>query len=88
MAAVGRELRPDPDHDPDHDPLDAAMSAYALVSGALELVAVWMRGEFDTARDQLTDLIARQLLQAAEYPRPGGFASRPGDPFPPAAVED
>lgn len=84
MAAVGRQLQPDPDR----DPLDAAMSAYALVSGALELVAAWMRGEFDTTRDRLTDLIARQLLQAAEHPRPGGFASRPGDPLPPAATED
>ncbi|MFF2083564.1 TetR/AcrR family transcriptional regulator [Nocardia sp. NPDC058176] len=84
MTAVGRELRPDPDDDPTY----AAMNAYALVSGALELVAAWMRGEFDTTRAQLTDLIARQLLQAADQPRSGGFASRVGDPVPPAAVED
>lgn len=57
MAAVGRELRPDPEL----DPAEAAMAAYALVSGALELVAAWLRGEFDTTRTQVTALIAAQL---------------------------
>lgn len=59
MSAVGRELVPEP-----ADPLDADMIAYSVVSGVLELVAAWMRGEFDTTREHLTDLIAGQLLQS------------------------
>ncbi|MEU4647224.1 TetR/AcrR family transcriptional regulator [Nocardia fluminea] len=57
MSAVGREILAAP-----ADPLDADMTAYSVVSGALELVAAWMRGEFDTTREHLTDLIARLLL--------------------------
>ncbi len=59
MAAVGRELVPESAD----DELDSDMAAYAVVSGALELVAAWMRGEFDTTQAHLTDVIARQLLQ-------------------------
>ncbi|GGN82212.1 TetR/AcrR family transcriptional regulator [Nocardia rhizosphaerihabitans] len=67
MAAVARELLPDSSD----DVLDSAMNAYVVVSGTLELVAAWMRGEFDTTREHLTDLIARQLLQVprTESPR-------------------
>ncbi|WP_446222611.1 TetR family transcriptional regulator [Nocardia sp. IBHARD005] len=57
MSAVGRELLAEP-----ADPLDADMTAYSVVSGTLELVAAWMRGEFDTTREHLTDLIASLLL--------------------------
>ncbi|MFD4431930.1 hypothetical protein ACFWPJ_21570, partial [Nocardia sp. NPDC058497] len=66
-AGVARELLPDSSG----DLLDSAMSAYVVVSGTLELVAAWMRGEFDTTRERLTDLIARQLLQVprTESPR-------------------
>ncbi|MGY0499621.1 TetR/AcrR family transcriptional regulator [Nocardia sp. FBN12] len=59
MSAVGRELVAEP-----AAPLDADMIAYSVVSGVLELVAAWMRGEFDTTREHLTDLIAGQLLQS------------------------
>ncbi|MGW6696352.1 TetR family transcriptional regulator [Nocardia sp. NPDC055049] len=59
MSAVGREILAEP-----ADPLDADMTAYSVVSGALELVAAWMRGEFDTTREHLTDLIARLLLSS------------------------
>ncbi|MEV0684996.1 TetR family transcriptional regulator [Nocardia sp. NPDC050378] len=59
MATVSRELHPTP-----VAPLDTDMAAYVVVSGTLELVAAWLRGEFDTTRAHLTDLIARQLLQA------------------------
>ncbi|MFE3320049.1 TetR/AcrR family transcriptional regulator [Nocardia sp. NPDC059195] len=57
MSAVGRELVAEP-----AGPLDADMTAYSVVSGTLELVAAWMRGEFDTTREHLTDLIAGLLL--------------------------
>ncbi|WP_278262400.1 TetR family transcriptional regulator [Nocardia sp. AG03] len=57
-TAVNRELRPDQAGDPD----DAELAAYTLVSGTLELVAAWLRGEFATTRERLTDHIARQLL--------------------------
>ncbi|TDP32966.1 TetR family transcriptional regulator [Nocardia ignorata] len=64
MAAVSRELRPSPMS----TPLDTDMAAYTVVSGTLELVAAWLRGEFDTTRAHLTDLIARQLLQVETVP--------------------
>ncbi|NKX86317.1 TetR family transcriptional regulator [Nocardia coubleae] len=64
MAAVSRELHPSPMS----TPLDTDMAAYTVVSGTLELVAAWMRGEFDTTRAHLTDLIARQLLQVETVP--------------------
>ncbi|MEV4152376.1 TetR/AcrR family transcriptional regulator [Nocardia salmonicida] len=58
MSAVGRELVTESVA----DPLDSDMAAYAVVSGTLELVAAWMRGEFAATREHLTDLIARLLL--------------------------
>ncbi|MCA2207497.1 TetR family transcriptional regulator [Nocardia rosealba] len=64
MAAVSRELHPSPIS----TPLDTDMAAYTVVSGTLELVAAWLRGEFDTTRAHLTDLIARQLLQVETVP--------------------
>ncbi|MGM7647747.1 TetR family transcriptional regulator [Nocardia sp. JW2] len=64
MAAVSRELHPSPMS----TPLDTDMAAYTVVSGTLELVAAWLRGEFDTTRAHLTDLIARQLLQVDTVP--------------------
>ncbi|MFD3743349.1 TetR/AcrR family transcriptional regulator [Nocardia sp. NPDC058633] len=59
MSAMGRELFTEP-----ADPLDADMTAYTVVSGVLELVAAWMRDEFDTTREHLTDLIAGLLLRS------------------------
>ena len=59
MAAVTRELRPP---DPTVSPLDLDMAAYTVVSGTLELVAAWIRGEFPTSRTHLTELIAAGLL--------------------------
>ncbi|WP_433655508.1 TetR/AcrR family transcriptional regulator [Nocardia sp. CA-128927] len=43
-------------------PLDTDMAAYTLVSGTMELVAAWVRGEFITSREHLTALIAAMLL--------------------------
>lgn len=59
MAAVVRELRPPA---PGTDPLDLEMTAYTVVSGTLELVAAWIRGEFRTTRTHLTELMAAMLL--------------------------
>ncbi|MGS2811222.1 TetR/AcrR family transcriptional regulator [Nocardia sp. MW-W600-9] len=67
MAVVGRELFPDSAT----AELDSEMAAYTVVSGTLELVTAWMRGEFDTTQAHLTEVIARQLLQIrfADSPR-------------------
>ncbi|MFD5177790.1 TetR family transcriptional regulator [Nocardia sp. NPDC058379] len=67
MAVVGRELFPESAT----RELDSEMAAYTVVSGTLELVAAWMRGEFGTSREHLTEVIARQLLQIrfADNPR-------------------
>ncbi|MEU5406862.1 TetR/AcrR family transcriptional regulator [Nocardia asteroides] len=59
VASVGQEILPESPT----DARDLSMAAYVVVSGTLELVAAWMRGEFDTTREHLTDIIAGQLLQ-------------------------
>jgi AcrR family transcriptional regulator len=46
--------------------LDTDMAAFALVSGAMEIVAGWLRGEFDTNREHVADLIAGLLLATAD----------------------
>ncbi len=45
-------------------PQDAGMVAYTVVSGLLELVAAWVRGEFTVDRAHVTDLVARLLLSS------------------------
>ncbi|WP_280337867.1 TetR/AcrR family transcriptional regulator [Nocardia wallacei] len=65
MAAVARELllAPAP------DPRDIDLNAYVLVSGTLELVGAWLRGEFHTDRDHLVDVIADLLTAGVTKPR-------------------
>jgi AcrR family transcriptional regulator len=46
--------------------LDTELAAFALVSGAMEVVAGWVRGDITTSRGQLADLIAGLLLAAAD----------------------
>lgn len=48
-------------------PLDADMAAFAMVSGTMELVAAWVRGEFVTSREHLARLIAVMLLSGTEF---------------------
>jgi AcrR family transcriptional regulator len=43
-------------------PLDLNMTAYTVVSGALELVAAWLRDEFNVSREQLVEVVAATLL--------------------------
>ena len=47
-------------------PLDTDLAAFALVSGAMELIAGWLRGEFDTSRERIADLVAGLLLATAD----------------------
>ena len=46
--------------------LDTDLAAFALVSGAMEVIAGWLRGEFDTSREHLADLVAGLLLASAD----------------------
>lgn len=48
---------------------DTDLVSFTLVSGTLELVAAWLRGEFDTDRDHLTSIIAAMLLAAGRISR-------------------
>jgi AcrR family transcriptional regulator len=50
----------------DPEQLDSEMAAYALVSGAMEVIAGWLRGEFDTSRDHLAAVVAGLLLKTAD----------------------
>ena len=46
--------------------LDSEMAAYALVSGAMEVIADWLRGDFDTTLEHLADIVAGLLLAVAD----------------------
>ena len=41
--------------------LDGEVASYALVSGAMEIIEAWLRGEIDTTREHLADLVAGLL---------------------------
>lgn len=58
MAAMTRELL----GDSAPSQLDSDLAAFTLVSGTMELVAAWFRGEFPTSREHLADLVAAMLL--------------------------
>ena len=42
------------------------MASYALVSGAMEIIAGWLRGEFDTDQDRISAVVAGLLLKTAD----------------------
>ncbi|KAA0082587.1 TetR/AcrR family transcriptional regulator [Mycolicibacterium sp. P9-64] len=46
--------------------LDTDLAAFTIVTGVMELVAAWMRGEFDTSRAHLADVVAAMLMTVAE----------------------
>lgn len=45
---------------------DTELAAFTLVSGTMELVAAWLRGEFPTDREHLVDVITAMLLAATD----------------------
>jgi AcrR family transcriptional regulator len=45
---------------------DTELATYALVSGAVEAIAGWLRGDFDTSREHLADLVAELLSAVAD----------------------
>ena len=45
---------------------DTDMAAFALVSGAMEVIAGWLRGDFDTTREHVADIVAALLLATAD----------------------
>jgi AcrR family transcriptional regulator len=62
MSAMTRELL----GDDAAAPMDTELAAFTLVSGTLELVAAWFRGEFPTSRAHLADLVAALLLASTD----------------------
>ena len=58
MAAMARELL----GDSAPRQLDTDLAAFTLVSGTMELVGAWLRGDFDISREHLADLVAAMLL--------------------------
>jgi AcrR family transcriptional regulator len=46
--------------------LDTDLAAFTIVTGVMELVAAWIRGEFDTSRVHLADVVATMLMTVAE----------------------
>ncbi len=54
--------------------LDTDLAAFALVSGAMEVIAGWLRGDFDTNLEHLAGIVAGLLLAVANvstsFPEP------------------
>jgi AcrR family transcriptional regulator len=46
--------------------LNTDLATFALVSGAIEVSVAWLRGDFDTSREHVADLIAGLLLATAD----------------------
>jgi hypothetical protein len=46
--------------------LNTDLAAFAVVSGAIEVTTAWLRGEFDTSREHVADLVAGLLLATAD----------------------
>ena len=46
--------------------LDSEMASYALVSGAMEVIAGWLRGEFEASQDHISAVVAGLLLKTAD----------------------
>jgi len=74
MAAMTREVL----GDAAPSQLDTDLACFTLVSGTMELVAAWLRGDFNVSREHLADLVASLLLAASDVsaalPSPDGRA--------------
>jgi AcrR family transcriptional regulator len=46
--------------------LDTDLAAFTIVTGVMELVAAWLRDEFDTSRAHLVDVVAAMLMTVAD----------------------
>ncbi len=63
----------------DASALDTELAAYGLVSGAMEVIEAWLRGDFGTSREHLADMVAALLaatpaITAALPDSPGASA--------------
>jgi AcrR family transcriptional regulator len=58
--------------------LDTDLAAFALVSGAMEVIAGWLRGDFDTSQENLAGVVAGLLLAVADI-----STALPGSPSQP-----
>ncbi|EHP1890600.1 hypothetical protein KNZ26_004482, partial [Salmonella enterica subsp. enterica serovar Kentucky] len=78
MADQGRVLLPADDAlDPDLD-----LATFTLVSGGLDLVTTWFRGELDITRDRLEDFLVALVTRAnirADQHEDSGEAAKPGN---------
>jgi AcrR family transcriptional regulator len=75
LARLLSTLLHDPTAPPAASPGDTELLSYALVSGAMELIAGWVRGDLDITAERCADLVAELLLSA---PRIASATSRGG----------
>lgn len=59
-------MTPELPGDADPDQLDTYLAAFTIVSGTMELVAASIRGEFDTSREHLVDVVAAMLMTVSD----------------------
>lgn len=64
--AIGRAMAALINKPPSARELDSEMAAYALVSGAMEVIAGWLRGEFEVSQDHIAAIVAGLLLKTAD----------------------
>jgi hypothetical protein len=57
---------------------DTDLAAFALVSGAMEVIAGWLRGDFDASQENLAGVVAGLLLAVADI-----STALPGSPSQP-----
>jgi AcrR family transcriptional regulator len=84
IAKVIASLPPDPLAPAAADAADVELVAYGLVSGAMELIAGWLRGDLDISTARCADLVAGLLCSAPHVastlpaPSRAGRSSRGG----------
>lgn len=72
IAMVLTALFHDTDAPSTRSPAETEVMAYALVSGAMELIAGWMRGDLPITVEQCADLVAELLLSVPRIPSTTG----------------
>jgi len=58
-------VRGDLTAEPEADQQDGEMTAYVVIAGVFELISAWFRGEFDTTKEQMVELVTRMLMESS-----------------------
>jgi hypothetical protein len=65
---------------PPRPPLDTELAAFTLVSGTMELVAAWIRGDYNIGGQHLADLVAAKLAEWSAVRNPSAVVPADANP--------